>query len=111
MNETILAKAKTLLLLASANTLLLAVGYSPHTNYCNKLESNVKKYTRKSLTSCIHTFLLIVVTCFLIHKITIASIAADMMHYKQSIVPKRIFLNILTQLEYQYLLFIVIVFI
>ena len=51
MNETILAKMKTLLLLASVNTLLLAVLTSHQL-----LESNVKKYTRNSLTSCVYTF-------------------------------------------------------
>ena len=57
------------------------------------------------LTNSIYTFLLIVVIYFLMNKITNISIAADMMHYKQSFVSKKI---LLTELEYQYLLFIVI---
>ena len=45
---------------------------------------------------------------FSIYKITNILIAADMMHYKQSIVSKSIFINRLTESEYQYLLFIFI---
>ena len=70
----------------------------------------MKKHICNSFTSGIYTFLLIVVTYFLICKITNISIAADIRHYKQRIVSKKIFLNRLTELEYQYLLFIVIVF-
>ena len=70
----------------------------------------MKKYIQNSLISGIYTFLLIVATCFLIYKITNISIAADMMHNKQSIFSKKIFSNGLTQLEYRYLLFMVIVF-
>ena len=106
INETILAKAKTLLLLANANTFLLAVLTSYH--YCNKLESNTKKIYKILLTRGIYTFFFIIVICFLIYKITNISIAVDMMHYKQSFVSKKIFLNGLTELEYQYLFFIVI---
>ena len=81
--------------------------YSPHTTTvinCNLIQ---KKY-KILLTSGIYTFLWIIVICFLINKITTISIAADMIHYKQNFVSKKIFLNGLTELEYQYLLFIVI---
>ena len=105
INKTILAKAKTLLLLANANTFLLLV----FTSYTTVINCNlIQKIYKILLTKGIYTFLWIIVICFLINKIINISIAADMMHYKQSFVSKKIFLNGLTELEYQYLLFIVI---